>query len=61
MSAAADRYEAGMAMLASPDAARKLNEAIELIEAAADAGVAAALERRAVFECSGVGRPADWG
>lgn len=50
-----------MAMLASPDAARKLNEAIELIEAAADAGVAAALERRAVFQCSGVGRPADWG
>lgn len=50
----------GMSILADPDAAQRLNEAVALIEAAAAAGHAEAIERRAVFECSGVQRPTDW-
>jgi prolyl 4-hydroxylase len=49
-----------MSMLAAPDAAERLQEAVALIEAAAAAGDAEAVERRALFECAGVGKPADW-
>jgi hypothetical protein len=54
------RFREGMAMLASPDAAERLHEAVALIEAAAASGDGEALQRRAVFECAGVGRAADW-
>ena len=53
-------FRTGMSMLAAPDAAEKLNEAVVLVDAAASQGHAEALERRALFECSGVGRPVDW-
>jgi prolyl 4-hydroxylase len=54
------QFGTAMSMLASPDAAQQLQQAVALIEAAADAGHAEAIARRAVFECEGVGRPADW-
>lgn len=54
------RFLAGMSMLASPEAAQKLPEAVALIEAAAAAGDPEATARRAAFECAGVGHPADW-
>jgi hypothetical protein len=54
------QFRTGMSMLAAPDAAQQLNEAAALIDAAAAEGHADATERRALFECSGVGRPADW-
>jgi hypothetical protein len=53
------QFRTAMAMLAGP-APQDLQQGIALIEAAASAGHAEALERRAVLECKGVERPADW-
>jgi prolyl 4-hydroxylase len=53
-------FRTAMSMLASPDAAEQLHQAIALVEGAAAKGHAEAVERRAVFECAGVGRAADW-
>ena len=47
-------------MLSSAEAPQKLDQAVALIDAAAAAGHAEAIERRALFECAGVQRPADW-
>ena len=56
---AENEFRTGMAMLAnaSPDWA----SVAEYIDSAALAGHAEALERRALLECRGVGRAADWG
>lgn len=54
------QFRTGISMLAAPDAAQRLDEAIGLIDAAAAQGHVEALERRAVFECSGLGRAVDW-
>lgn len=53
-------FEAGMAMLADPAAAPDWRRAVELIDAAAGAGHAGAIERRALFECMGIARPGNW-
>lgn len=47
-------------MLADPATANRWREAIGLVDAAADAGHAEAIERRALFECMGIGRQPDW-
>jgi prolyl 4-hydroxylase len=53
-------FRAGLSLLAGSDAAQHLEEAVALVDAAAAAGHAEALERRAVFECAAVRRQADW-
>jgi hypothetical protein len=53
-------FRAGLSLLAGPDAAQRFDEAVALIDAAAAAGHAEALERRALFECAGVRRQTDW-
>jgi prolyl 4-hydroxylase len=60
MSEAQDQYRTGLELLADPAAAAEWRRAVGLVDTAADAGHAAALERRALFECMGVGRKADW-
>jgi len=57
---ASGQFGTALSILASPDAAQRLQQVVALIEAAAAAGHAEATERRALFECSGVGRPAEW-
>jgi len=59
MSDAETLFRNGMAMLADPECAGKWRSAVEMIDSAAAAGHAQAIERRALFECMGVGRPAD--
>ena len=60
MSEPEEQHRAGLALLADPGAAREWRKAIDLVDAAADAGHADAIERRALFEAMGVGRAADW-
>lgn len=54
------RFQEGMAILGGPAAASDWQRAVDLIDAAAAAGNAEAIARRAVFECRGVGRQSDW-
>ena len=49
-----------MALLSDPGSAGRWREAITLIDRAAAAGEAEAIERRALFECMGVARHPDW-
>jgi hypothetical protein len=53
------QFQAAMAMLTST-AAPDWERVAALIDAAADAGHAEAIERRALLECRGVGRSPDW-
>jgi hypothetical protein len=53
-------FRQGMAMLADPEAAGEWRRALQMVDAAAAAGHPQALERRALFECMGAGRQADW-
>lgn len=48
-------------MLGDPAAASRWREALALVDSAAAEGEPDAIERRALFECMGVGRPPDWG
>jgi prolyl 4-hydroxylase len=57
---AEQHFEAGMAMLEDSAASGGWQRAIELINSAATAGLPAAIECRALFECMGVGRAPDW-
>ena len=62
--AAADaetQFQTAMAMLAGASLPPDWETAMALIDAAATAGNAEAIERRALLECRGVGRSADWG
>lgn len=54
------QFREGMTLLADPQTAGRWREAIELIDRAATAGEANAIERRALFECMGVARQRDW-
>ena len=54
------KFRAAMSMFAGPDAAQRVDEAVGLVEAAAKEGHPEAIERRALFECSGLGRAVDW-
>jgi hypothetical protein len=63
MNAAADaetQFQTGMAMLAGTSLSPDWKKAEGLIDAAAEAGHADAIERRALLECRGVGRAPDW-
>jgi hypothetical protein len=55
-----EQFRQGMAMLADPAAAAGWRAALELVDLSAAAGMPDAIERRALFECMGVGRPRDW-
>jgi len=57
---AAEQFETGMAMLAGNMLPADWETAVVLINSAAAAGHAEAIERRALLECTGVGRAADW-
>jgi len=57
---AEENFRTGMAMLADPNAAREWHRSVAMVDAAATAGLADAIERRALFECMGVGRSPDW-
>ena len=48
-------------MLKDPKSVEEWRSAIETIDSAALGGFGPALERRALFECMGVGRQPDWG
>ena len=54
------QFWTGMAMLAGKTLAPDWQRAVGLIDSAAAAGHADAIERRALLECRGVGRKADW-
>ena len=54
------RFRTGMAMLAGTSLSPDWEEAVGHIDAAAAAGHAAAIERRALLECRGVGRAPNW-
>lgn len=54
------RFNEGVAILGGSSAASEWERAVDLIDAAADAGNPEAIARRAVFECRGVGRQGDW-
>lgn len=54
------QFRQGVAMLADPLLADEWRSAVGLVDSAADAGHPQAIERRALFECMGVGRPVDW-
>jgi hypothetical protein len=60
MSAADDDFRTGLALLADPATAGEWQRAVQLIDGAADAGHAEAIELRALFECMGAGRQRDW-
>jgi hypothetical protein len=60
MSSADDQFREGLALLSGRDVARRLNDAVALIEAAANAGHADAVARRAALECKGVAGAPDW-
>ena len=49
-----------MALLATGKSPEEGRRAVELLEAAAAEGNAAAMERLALFEATGIGRPLDW-
>jgi len=55
------QFQTAMAMLAGNSLSADWKRAAGLIDAAAAAGHADALERRALLECRGVGRPISWG
>jgi prolyl 4-hydroxylase len=57
---AATQFQTGMAMLAGTSLPPNWEKAVALIDAAAFAGHAEAIERRALLECRGVGRAASW-
>lgn len=57
---AENEFRRGMSMLADPAAASDWRDAIKLVEGAAAAGFAPAIERRALFECMGADRTPDW-
>ena len=57
--AAAD-LEQGLAVLAGPNTRTEIDRAVALVDAAAASGPPDAIERRALFECAGLGRPIDW-
>ena len=57
---AEDQFQTGMAMLTGNALSPDWKRAIGFIDAAAAAGHAEAIERRALLECRGVGRPANW-
>lgn len=54
------QFQAGMAMLSGNTLSPDWKEAVELIDAAAAADHAEAIERRAILECRGIGRVPDW-
>ena len=54
------QFRQGMSMLVDPAAAANWREALQLVDNAAGAGLAEAIERRALFECMGVARRQDW-
>lgn len=61
--AAADaesQFQSGMAILTGLTLSRDWQRAVALIDAAAAAGHAEAIERRALLECRGVGRASNW-
>jgi prolyl 4-hydroxylase len=61
VSADADtQYRTGISILAGNMLAAEWEKAVSLIDAAAAEGHSEALERRALLECRGVGRNADW-
>ena len=60
MSGPDEEYRSGLALLADPASAGEWRRAVRLIDAAANAGHAEAIERRALFEAMGVGRAPDW-
>lgn len=55
-----DQFRTGMAMLAGNSLSPDWERAVGLIDAAAAAGHAGAIERRALLECRGVGRSPNW-
>lgn len=55
-----EQFRAGMAMLAGNTLSPDWERAVGLIDAAATAGHAEAIERRALLECRGVGRSPNW-
>ena len=54
------QFRTGMAMLAGTTLSPDWAKAVALIDSAAAAGHAEAIERRAMLECRGVGRAANW-
>jgi prolyl 4-hydroxylase len=54
------QFRTGMAMLAGTSLSPDWERAVGLIDSAAAAGHAEAIERRALLECRGVGRAANW-
>lgn len=63
MSAATDpqaQFEEATALLANPKEVPEFARAVELIESAAASGHAQSIERRALLECRGLDRAADW-
>lgn len=57
---AQNQFRTGMAMLAGNTLSPDWEKAVGLIDAAATAGHAEAIERRALLECRGVGRATNW-
>ena len=63
VTAAADaeaQFRTGMEMLAGTSLSPDWEKAVGLIDSAAAAGHAEAIERRALLECRGAGRPSSW-
>src|SRR6476469_5347006 len=60
MTSADEQYRSGVGLLANAPTAADWRRGVEFVDSAADAGYADAIERRALFECMGVGRPRDW-
>jgi prolyl 4-hydroxylase len=60
MISAGDQYRTGLDLLANATAAADWQRGVALVDDAAGAGLAEAIERRALFECMGVGRTPDW-
>lgn len=54
------QFRTGMAMLAGNSLSPDWQKAVGLIDTAAAAGHAGAIERRALLECRGVGRSSNW-
>lgn len=60
MSKSKASFRDGLRLLEDAGSAERWREAIALIDEAAAAGDADAIERRALFECMGIGRQPDW-
>ena len=62
MSAAnpAAQLQEGLQLLAGPNTPSAVTQGLALVEAAAEEGIPDAIERRALFECTGLGRQQDW-